>query len=130
MVLVGDGPVRKKLERQWPEVHFAGMRFDEDLARHYASADYFIFGSTSETFGNVFIEAMASGLAVLTYDYAAGRQFIQDEKNGFLPPLGDEAAFMRKAIQMVLDPAACAVQRKAARRTAESYPWQATIDRF
>jgi len=130
MVLVGDGPVRKKLERQWPEVHFAGMRFDEDLARHYASADYFIFGSTSETFGNVVIEAMASGLAVLTYDYAAGRQFIQDEKNGFLPPLGDEAAFMRKAIQMVLDPAACAVQRKAARRTAESYPWQATIDRF
>jgi Glycosyltransferase len=72
MVVVGDGPVRKKLEKAWPEVHFAGMRFDEDLARHYASADVFLFASTSETFGNVVVEAMTSGLVTLTYDYAAG----------------------------------------------------------
>ena len=130
MVVVGDGPVRKKLERQWPDVHFAGMRFDEDLARHYASADYFIFGSTSETFGNVVIEAMASGLAVLTYDYAAGRQFIEDGKNGFLVPLGNREAFVRIAQRMLRDPSGCKKQREAARRTAESYPWQATIDRF
>lgn len=130
MVVVGDGPVRKKLARQWPDVHFAGMRFDEDLARHYASADYFILGSSSETFGNVVIEAMASGLAVLTYDYAAGRQFIEDGKNGFLCPLGDEAAFIDRAVKMMLDPTRCTSQRKSARHTAESYPWQATIDRF
>lgn len=130
MVVVGDGPVRKKLEQQWPEVHFAGMRFDEDLARHYASADFFIFGSTSETFGNVVIEAMASGLAVLTYDYAAGRQFIKDGENGFLIDLNDRDAFIRAAIRMARDPSNCALQRNVARRTAETYPWQATIDRF
>lgn len=130
MVVVGDGPVRKKLERQWPDVHFVGMRFDEDLARHYASADYFVFGSTSETFGNVVIEAMASGLAVLTYDYAAGRQFIEDGKNGFLATLGNREAFIRNAAHMVRDPSCCEKQRKAARRTAEDYPWQATTDRF
>lgn len=130
MVVVGDGPIRKKLARQWPEVHFAGMRFDQDLARHYASADYFIFGSTSETFGNVVIEAMASGLAVLTYDYAAGRQFIEDGKHGFLVPLADREAFIRSAIKMVRDPSRCMMQRLAARRTAENYPWHQTIDRF
>jgi glycosyltransferase involved in cell wall biosynthesis len=130
MVVVGDGPVRAKLERQWPEVHFAGMRFDEDLARHYASADYFIFGSTSETFGNVVIEAMASGLAVLTYNYAAGQQFITDGANGFLADLSNRDNFVDKSIAMVRTPDQCKVQRSAARRTAETYPWQATIDRF
>jgi len=130
MVVVGDGPVRKKLMRQWPDVHFAGMRFDEDLARHYASADYFFFGSTSETFGNVVIEAMASGLPVLTYDYAAGRQFIEDGKNGFLAPLGDRDAFIRSAVNMIRDPSGCRMQGLAARRSTESYPWQGTINRF
>jgi glycosyltransferase involved in cell wall biosynthesis len=130
MVVVGDGPVRAKLERRWPDVHFAGMRYDEDLARHYASADIFIFGSTSETFGNVVIEAMASGLAVLTYNYAAGKQFIHSGQNGYLVPLGDRQAFI-KCTQEILNPESKIQSlRKAARATAEGYPWSNTIDRF
>lgn len=130
MVVVGDGPVRKKLERQWPEVHFVGMRFDEDLARHYASADLFIFGSTSETFGNVVIEAMASGLAVLTYDYAAGKQFIESGKNGHLIKLNHREAFVQRTQEMVQHFDAQQLIREAARSTTEGYPWAATIDRF
>lgn len=130
MLVVGDGPVRKKLERQWPEVHFAGMRYDEDLARHYASADVFIFGSTSETFGNVVIEAMASELAVLTYDYAAGKQFVHSGTNGYLVPLGNRPAFIQCAQQMLRSPAELEPIRRAARITAEGYPWTTTIDRF
>lgn len=130
MVVVGDGPIRARLERQWPEVHFAGMRFDEDLARHYASADVFVFGSTSETFGNVVIEAMASGLAVLTYNYAAGKQFIRSGVNGHLAPLGDRAAFIQCTRDVFKDGSKMRSTRLAARLTAEGYPWAATIDRF
>ncbi|MEM1222953.1 MAG: glycosyltransferase family 1 protein, partial [Verrucomicrobiota bacterium] len=120
MVVVGDGPVRKKLGKKWPEVHFAGMRYEEDLATHYASADLFIFGSTSETFGNVVIEAMSSGLAVLTYDYAAGRQFIQDGTNGFLAPYNDRQAFCKKAERIATNFASLQEVRLAARSTAET----------
>lgn len=130
MVVVGDGPVRKRLERKWPDVHFAGMRYDEDLARQYASADLFLFGSTSETFGNVVIEAMASGLAVLTYDYAAGQQFIRSGDNGLLAPLNDRAAFMDTCKTLVQSPNLIGQLGMEARRTAESYPWQTTIDQF
>lgn len=130
MVVVGDGPVRKKLEQKWPEVHFAGMRYDEDLARHYASADLFVFGSTSETFGNVVIEAMASGLAVLCYDYAAGRQFIRHGENGFLIPFDERETFSQALPALLKDPSRIEMVRKNARQTVEAYPWQSTIDRF
>jgi len=54
-VIVGDGPERKRLEKKYPELVFAGMRFDEDLATHYASGDLFCFASETETFGNVIL---------------------------------------------------------------------------
>jgi glycosyltransferase involved in cell wall biosynthesis len=130
MVVVGDGPVRKKLERMWPEVHFAGMRYDEDLARHYASADMFIFGSTSETFGNVVIEAMASGLVVVTYDYAAGKQFIQSGDNGYLVELANRDAFIECVSKTAAQATKMLTMRAAARATAETYPWNTTIERF
>lgn len=130
MVVVGDGPVRKRLQAKWPDVHFAGMRYDADLARHYASADLFVFGSTSETFGNVVIEAMASGLAVLTYDYAAGRQFIRPGENGLLVPLNDREAFIEKCRQLVTQPDRVKALGRAARLTVEDYPWEKTINRF
>ena len=64
LVLVGDGPVRAELQRQNPEYIFAGMRTGEDLAAHYASGDIFLFPSMTETYGNVTVEAMASGRCV------------------------------------------------------------------
>lgn len=130
MVVVGDGPVLKKLKQQWPDVHFAGMRYDTDLATHYASADLFIFGSTSETFGNVVVEAMASGLVTLTYDYAAGRQFIRSGTNGYLCELNNAEAFKQCTRDLVKNRQNWAPIRQAARKTAETYPWKNTIERF
>lgn len=99
MVLVGDGPERKKLEAEHPEFFFAGMRKGVDLAEHYASADCFLFGSETETFGNVVTEAMASGLLVLAYNYAAAGRFIHDGDDGLVVPLGDRKGFLAKARQ-------------------------------
>ncbi len=68
MIVVGDGPLRKELEKIYPEVTFCGLQKGEALAQHYASSDVFIFPSITETFGNVVTEAMASGLIVAAYD--------------------------------------------------------------
>ena len=130
-VIVGDGPAKAGIEKRHPEFVYAGMRRGDDLAAHYASADVFLFGSTTETFGNVVTEAMASGLAVLTYNYAAGQMLIDSGTNGLLAPFDDEAAFVDKARELAeMEPAVRLGMGKAARRTAEGMSWSAILDQF
>lgn len=93
-VVVGDGPMAESLRLRQRDWVFAGMRSGLDLARHFASGDVFIFPSTSETFGNVVIEAMASGLLTVAYNYAAANEHIQHGEHGLLAPLEDENAFL------------------------------------
>jgi len=83
-VLVGDGPLRNRLERDHPGFIFCGERRGEDLAAHYASGDMLLFPSRTETFGNFVTEGMASGLAVVACDEAAAHAFIRDQENGVL----------------------------------------------
>ena len=84
LVLVGDGPERENLRTQVRDAIFAGTRRGEDLAAHYASSDIFLFPGMTETFGNVTLEAMASGLPVVAYDYAAAAQYLEHETSGLL----------------------------------------------
>lgn len=100
-VVVGDGPERARLEKALPWAIFTGMKREEQLARHYASADLFIFPSQTETFGNVLLEAMACGLICVSFDYAAGNYLIHDGRNGYLAPLGDDARFVKAAVDLV-----------------------------
>ena len=131
MVVVGDGPELARLKREYPYVCYAGMRKGEALARHYASGDIFLFPSVTETFGNVVTEAMASGLAVTTYDYAAGRQCIESGLNGCLASFGDEADFKRMAIQLrEMDTKAFGALRREARATANSISWERVVASF
>lgn len=130
LVIVGDGPYRGKLEKDHPEYIYAGMRKGEELAAHYASADVFVFASTTETFGNVVTEAMASGLCVLTYDYAAGRQHIESGVNGVTAPLDDADAFVAAAESLMRDPDQVKVMGAAARATAEAITWESIIAQF
>lgn len=97
-VMVGDGPLREKLSANHPWIHFPGVRSGEDLARHYASADILLFPSETETFGNVVLEGMASGLATVAYDYAAAAKFIDHGINGLKVEKGDVEGFIRQAI--------------------------------
>ena len=130
LVLVGDGPERARIQRLHPEHVFAGMRTHEDLACHYASADVFLFPSLTETFGNVTIEAMASGLAVVAFDYAAAREHIVHGESGVLAPFADPGAFERAAASLIADAAHVRSCGRNARLTAEGIDWDQVNDEF
>jgi glycosyltransferase involved in cell wall biosynthesis len=98
LVLVGDGPARGAMQAQCPDAVFAGRRLGEDLATHYASADLLLFPSITETFGNVTLEGMASGLGVVAFGYGAAGEVIRSGDNGWTVPYGDEDAFLETAV--------------------------------
>lgn len=130
LVLVGDGPALPALRVHHPGVIFAGMQRGEALATHYASADAFLFASTTETFGNVVTEAMASGLAVLTYDYAAGRQHIRTGVNGVLAPFNDSQTFVDTAADLMRQRDHWPALREAAAATARALTWESIVGQF
>ncbi|GBL47442.1 glycosyltransferase [Sulfuriferula multivorans] len=130
LVLVGDGPDRAVLQAAYPQAIFCGMRSGEDLSRHYASADVFLFPSLTETFGNVTIEAMASGLTVVAYDYAAAEELIRHNENGVMAAYDDAEAFMAQAVRLAADPALAQRMALAARHTAQKMSWGSIHDRF
>lgn len=103
LVLVGDGPARCEVQARCPEAILAGVRHGEDLAAHYASGDVFVFPSLTETYGNVTVEAMGSGLAVIAYDYAAAAEHIRHGQNGLLAAVGNTAVFAALAGDLVTD---------------------------
>ena len=94
MLWVGDGPLRGALERANPDCLFTGSLRGEALARAFASADLFVFPSRSETFGNVTLEAMASGIATVAFDYGAAREHLRDGLHGAAIPPDDDEAFV------------------------------------
>lgn len=115
LVWVGDGPARAALERARPHDTFVGMRRGIDLARHFASGDLFLFPSLTETFGNVTIEALASGVPPVAYDYGAARERVVDGSNGRAVAFDDEAAFVAAAVELARDDAARDAMRLHAR---------------
>lgn len=104
LVLVGDGPARAALASAHPDVHFAGTLRGDALAAHFASADLFCFPSLSETFGNVTLEAMASGLPTVAFDYGAAREHLRDGLHGASVPFGNETAFLDRFLDIALSP--------------------------
>ena len=127
LVIVGDGPARQALQAACPDAILAGSRTGEDLPVHYASADAFLFPSLTETFGNVTPEAMASGLPVLAYEYAAAAQLIEPGDNGLLATYGAAPDFISLAERLVADPQHARRMGVAARRTAERLGWDTVI---
>lgn len=129
-VVVGDGPELARLRRAYPQFHFAGSRSGAELAEHYASADVFVFPSLSETFGNVVVEAMASGLAVVAFDEAAAHALIRSQGNGISVASGDERAFISAVVDAARTSEGLRAMRRAARASAEALAWARVIDAF
>lgn len=113
-VIVGDGPIRERLEKQYPEARFLGYRKGQPLAECYANSDLFVFPSRTDTFGLVTIEALASGVPVAAYPVVGPIDIITHAKTGAL----DED--LGKAVERALteaDPAECI-------RVGRQYTWE------
>jgi glycosyltransferase involved in cell wall biosynthesis len=118
-VVIGDGPQLDSLRRKFPHVHFLGRKIGEDLARHYAAADVFVFPSLTDTFGLVILEALASGLPVAAFPAPGPRDILNDTGAGALDlDLGRAVA---KALGM--SAARC-------RALAEGFSWRGATEQF
>ncbi len=129
-VMIGDGPLYGELRQKNPDIIFCGIHRGKTLARYYASADIFIFPSETETFGNVTLEAMASGLVVLAYDYAAANMHIQNGVNGYVSPLGDRHTYIRTGINLLGPKTQHQSVRRRARQSAENIDWPQHVNSF
>ena len=117
--VVGGGPQLDELRRRYPKAVFTGPKFGEDLAEHYASADVFVFPSLTDTFGNVLLEALASGVPVAAYNVMGPKDVVA---NGSVGILGDD---LREAALAALE-----IDRKECRSYAELFSWAACARRF
>lgn len=130
LVLVGDGPERRRLQARLPNAVFAGLRKGEDLAAHYASGDLFLFPSLTETYGNVTLEAMASGLAVVAFDYAAAGELIESGVNGMLVPRGERGRFVSRVAALAAEPSRLREIGERARASCAEQSWERMVQQL
>lgn len=129
-LVVGEGPEREALAAELPSAVFTGHLSGEDLATAYASSDVFLFPSETETFGNVTLEAMASGLAVVAADAAGSASLIDDGRTGLLCPPRDRDAFVAATRRAATSPALRQQLGSAARLDAQAYDWSEVLARM
>ncbi|NWG92092.1 MAG: glycosyltransferase family 1 protein [Parvularculaceae bacterium] len=130
-LVVGDGPVRERFEEMLPDAVFAGFLQGEDLARAYASADIFFNPSVTETFGNVTLEAMASGLPSICAAASGSRSLVQHGETGFLLSDARNARGFASALQsLARDPAQRMRMGSLARTRSAAFEWSAILDRL
>lgn len=119
-VVVGDGPARAELQKLYPDVHFLGAKFGEELAHAYSQADVFVFPSKTDTFGNAILEALASGVPVAAYPVTGPADILGGDRTaGVVDPDLATACL-----------AALSCSRDAARSLALNYSWEAATAQF
>ena len=130
LVLVGHGPMLQELKLKCPAAIFTGQLRGHSLAEHYASADLFLMPSLTETFGNVTTEAMASGLPVVAFNYAAAAELIESGVNGRLAAMRDAEDFVFAASEVAAQTVQLKSMAAAARQTALGLDWACIVEKF
>lgn len=124
LVFAGDGPYRTTLQAHCPDAFFMGMCSHTQLAALYASADLFLFPSLTETFGNVTLEALASGTPVLAYDCAAASELVKDTHNGWLVQGEDPQRYVLKALEITQQPSTLENARQHTHESISQWDWR------
>jgi len=126
---VGDGPFLPELKKKLPQAVFTGPLHGRELSAAYASGDLFVFPSTTDTYGNVVIEALASGLPVVVSDQGGPRELLRDPGDGEV--VAGDAGDWERAIRRVLEGDAGEAGRKARReRTVAGRKWEDAFRKF
>ena len=126
-LVIGEGPARDWLARRLPNVNFLGFLDGRELGEAVASADILINPSVTEAFGNVNLEAMASGLAVVSADVDSASALIDDGRAGRLVAPGDPHAYADAAASLIRHPARLRALRTAAASAADHYRWDTIL---
>ena len=129
-VIVGDGPERAGLERQLPRAVFTGSLQGDALGAAYGSSDIFLFPSDSESFGNVTLEAMASGLPCVCADATGSRSLVVPGRTGYCATAGRAEEFADCLARLAEDPALRRRMGKAARDRSKEFSWDGTMERL
>jgi glycosyltransferase involved in cell wall biosynthesis len=127
LVFAGDGPFRQEITERCPEAVLMGMCTHQQLAEIYPSADLFLFPSMTETFGNVTLEALASGTPVLAFACAAAQDLLQPQRNGWLVAHGDAAGFVAQARQIAQNVPALQSLRMATAASVADQGWDQIV---
>ncbi len=123
-IVVGEGVAREAVEKQMPQATFLGHVGHDRLAEIYASANVFFFPSVSETFGNVVLEAMASGLPCVIADKGGSKDFIKNGENGFTCNPYDASDYLAKINQIIQQPQLAKQLLENGLKTSQKYVWE------
>ncbi len=131
LVLAGDGPYLSEMQENMKGLPctFTGYLEGEDLAAVYASSDLFVFPSTTDTFGNVVLEAQASGIPVIVTDLGGPRENLISGKTGLIVDAGDARAFFEAIDSLIRDPKRMQQMGRAARKYMEDRSFESAFNR-
>jgi glycosyltransferase involved in cell wall biosynthesis len=127
LVLAGDGPMRQALTQRLPFAHFCGEVPHTEVGAVMASADVFVFPSDTDTFGNVVLEAQASGLPAVVSSVGGPREIVWHGASGFVCSSGDPGAFPTHVAALLRNPALRQQFAEEARRLAERRDWREAL---
>lgn len=132
LVIVGDGPYREKMARKLRKrrVHFLGFRHGEELSTIYASSDFFAFPSTTDTLGQVVMEAQGCGIPVLVTDQGGPKEVITDGQTGMVLPAEDREAWIGAMVELACDTVRRRAMGRAGRELMEGYGIAVSFDHF
>jgi len=130
LCIVGHGPYSKEFSESLPEALFTGYLTGKELAAAYASADIFVFPSTTDTFGNVIIEAQASGVPVIVSDAGGPKELVENERNGLITKSHDVEDLTRAIRELVADPERRKRMGDLARESVIDRTWPSAFRKF
>ena len=129
LILVGDGPYRREMQKELKgaRVLFTGEITGEALAQAYASSDLFIFPSSTDTFGNVVLEAQASGIPVVVTDKGGPKENLIDGQSGVVVPAESPQAIADAVSRLCSQPERLSRMKQAARAYMENRSFDAAF---